>query len=438
MIHIAIIGSGPSGCYIADMLAKKLPDSHVDLFEKLPTPFGLVRAGVAPDHQHTKNITRQFERTLSRENVRFVGNVHIGTDLSYTELKKHYHIIVFASGASIDRKLNIPGESLKGVYGSGEFSRWYNGHPDNVDLNPLISENIAIIGNGNVALDILRVLSKDKEQLLQSDISQNSLDTISKANIKNIYIIGRRGATEANFTPMELQEVLSQPNLAFHIDTTLIPETPSEHTQEERLRNTTKNLEILRNTKTQASSLDTDAIHIHFLFNSPISSIDSDTPQVSNIELAVNNTDSNRAISTIKSLSLNVGTIISAIGYTSTPIPNVPFNVNSGIFEHHNSLIEPGVYAVGWCKRGANGVIPSNRVDAATLSKDIIADLENTVPLLHKEGFSCISTLLDNRNIKSVSYNDWQIINKAEIDRAATGKPREKITSVSTMLSLLD
>lgn len=438
MIHIAIIGSGPSGCYIADMLAKKLPDSHIDLFEKLPTPFGLVRAGVAPDHQHTKNITRQFERTLSRENVRFVGNVHIGTDLSYTELKKHYHIIVFASGASIDRKLNIPGESLKGVYGSGEFSRWYNGHPDNADLNPLISENIAIIGNGNVALDILRVLSKDKEQLLQSDISQNSLDTISKANIKNIYIIGRRGATEANFTPMELQEVLSQPNLAFHIDTALIPELPPEHTQEERLRNTTKNLEILRNTKTQASSLDTDSIHIHFLFNSPISSIDSDTPQVSNIELAVNNTDSNLAISTKKSLSLNVGTIISAIGYTSTPIPNVPFNVNSGIFEHHNSLIEPGVYAVGWCKRGANGVIPSNRVDAATLSKDIIADLENTVPLLHKEGFSCISTLLDNRNIKSVSYNDWQIINKAEIDRAATGKPREKITSVSTMLSLLN
>ncbi|WP_028470682.1 NAD(P)-binding protein [Neptunomonas japonica] len=438
MIHIAIIGSGPSGCYIADMLAKKLPDSHVDLFERLPTPFGLVRAGVAPDHQHTKNITRQFERTLSRENVRFVGNVHIGTDLSYAELKEHYHIIVFASGAPIDRKLGIPGESLDGVYGSGEFSRWYNGHPDNADLNPLISENIAVIGNGNVALDILRVLSKEKELLLKSDISQTALDKISNANIKNIYIIGRRGAADANFTPMELQEVMSQPNLTFHIDTSDIPESPPEHIPEERLRNTAKNLEILHNTKTQASAPNGGIIHIHFLFNRPISTITSDTSRVSNIELTVNNATSSLATSSKNLLPLNVGTVISAIGYVSAPVPNVPFNNNSGIFEHHNSLIEPGVYAVGWCKRGANGVIPSNRVDATTLSKDIIADLENTVPLPHKEGFSCISTLFNERNIKPVSYNDWQVINKAEIDRATTGKPREKITTVSKMLNLLN
>lgn len=438
MIHIAIIGSGPSGCYITDMLAKKLPESQVDLFERLPTPFGLVRAGVAPDHQHTKNITRQFERTLSRENVRFVGNVHIGTDVSYAELKKHYHIIVFASGAPVDRKLGTPGESLEGVYGSGEFSRWYNGHPDNANLNPLISENIAVIGNGNVALDILRVLSKDVEQLRKSDISQNALDKISNANIKNIYIIGRRGAEDVNFTPMELQEVMSQSNLTFHIDTSNIPELPPEYIQEERLRNTAKNLEIFHNTKTQVSTADTRSINIHFLFNRPISTIQGDTSQVSSIEFTRNNASSSLSANSKNLISLNVGTVISAIGYTSTPIPNVPFNNNNGMFEHQNSCIESDVYAVGWCKRGANGVIPSNRTDAVTLSKDIIADLENTVPLPHKEGFSCISTLLDERNIKSVSYNDWQVINKAEIDRAITGKPREKITTVSKMLNLLN
>lgn len=437
MIHIAIIGSGPSGCYIADMLSKKIPDSHVDLFETLPTPFGLVRAGVAPDHLHTKNIIRQFERTLSRENVRFVGNVHIGTDLTYTELKGHYHIVVFASGAPIDRKLNIPGESLEGVYGSGEFSRWYNGHPESADLAPQISENIAIIGNGNVALDILRVLSKKKALLLNSDINQNALEKINSVNIRNIYIIGRRGAADARFTAMELQEVFSQSNLAFHMNAACIPEPLPEHIKEEQLRNTTKNLQILRSINTQISTADPNAIHIHFLFDSPIRSIKSDTHRVSSIELSVN-TCTDTKTSSENLLSIDVGTVIAAIGYESSQISNVPFNKKQGTFLHRNSCIEAGVYAVGWCKRGANGVIPSNRADASTLSKSIIADLENTVPFVHKEGFSGISTLLDKRNIKSVGYNDWQKIDKAEINRATTSKPREKFTTVSEMLNLLD
>jgi ferredoxin--NADP+ reductase len=438
MIHIAIIGSGPSGCYIAEMLAKKIPDSRIDLFEKLPTPFGLVRSGVAPDHQHTKNITRQFERTLSRENVIFIGNVHIGTNLTYSELKDCYHIIVFASGAPIDRKLGVLGESLNGVYGSGEFSRWYNGHPDDSNLNPHLSENIAIIGNGNVALDITRILSKGRDQLLNSDINHNALELINKASIKNIYIIGRRGAADVSFTPMELQEVIAQSNLIFHIDTACLPEKLPEHIKEAQERSASKNMQIFRSINPQASSTDEKAVHVHFLFESSINSINNITSGVSNIELTVSSACNDTGIRSDNLLSIDVGTVISAIGYESAPILNVPFDSNKKIFAHSNSRIEDGVYAVGWCKRGPNGVIPSNRTDASTLSKVIIADLEHTVPLAHKEGFSGISTLLDKRNIKPTSYHDWRKIDNTEIDRAATGKPREKFTVVSSMLNLLN
>ena len=436
MIHVAIIGSGPSGCYIADALAKKLSDSQVDIFDKLPTPFGLVRSGVAPDHLHTKNITRQFERILSKENIRFIGNVNIGEDISYSVLKQHYHVVVIASGASVDRKLNINGELLNGVYGAGEFSRWYNSHPESVDLNPHLSNAIAIIGNGNVALDIVRILSGQRELLNDSDITQPVMRHIEASTINDIYLIGRRSIADASFTSAELKEVLSLTTVAAQIDLTQIPDQLPAYIGNEQRRNADKNLALFRSIDSSQSGSKDNQTRLHFIFcASPIEIIGKNT-HVTQIQLVKNHFNGTQVIATDEQLTLNVGTVISAIGFKSAPITEIPFEEQKGTFLHDQGKIESGVYTTGWCKRGANGVIPVNRVDAINTAKTIIADWEQTVSPPKKTGFEGISVLLDKRNIKTVSYNDWKIIDQVERDRAADGKPREKFTTVAEMLAL--
>lgn len=445
MVHIAIIGSGPSGCYVADILAKKIADSQVDVFEKLPTPFGLVRAGVAPDHLHTKNITRQFERILSRENIRFAGNINIGTDISYTELKQHYHIIVIASGAPLDKTLNIEGEHLNGVYGAGEISRWYNGHPDATDVNPHFSDAVAIIGNGNVALDIARILSKQPGQLINSDMNQRAMAHLDSASIKNIYIIGRRSAADASFTPAELQELLSLPNITAQINADQIPELLPEYIEDGQRRNAEKNLALLRALKpsihssiqASISKVNHCTTRLHFINCASPVSISGNNNQATTLHLVKNHLNGGTVVPTDEYLSVNVDTVISAIGFKSLPIADIPFDSTTGVFSHQQGKIHSGVYATGWCKRGSHGVIPANRVDAVNIAKTIIADWEYTVLPPHKTGFSGISTLLDKQNIKPVSYNNWLIIDQAEIKRATTSKPREKFTCVTEMLALL-
>ncbi|WP_372739572.1 FAD-dependent oxidoreductase [Neptunomonas sp.] len=446
MVQIAIIGSGPSGCYVADILAKKIPESQIDLFDRLPTPFGLVRAGVAPDHLHTKNITRQFERILSRENIRFIGNINLGTDLSYTELKQHYHIIVIASGAPLDNKLNIKGENLNGVYGAGEISRWYNGHPDSAQLNPHFSNAVAIIGNGNVALDIARILSKQHQQLINSDMPQRVLAHLDSACINDIYLIGRRSAADASFTPAELQELLSLPNIAAVIDSEQIPEQLPVHIEEGQRRNAEKNLSLLRALHTSTKPVTKASIpawvdgktRLHFINCASAVSINGRNNQVTTLHLVKNQLDGASATPTDEYICVNVDTVISAIGFQSLSIPDIPFDSAKGIFLHQQGKIESGVYATGWCKRGSHGVIPANRVDAVNLAKTIIADWEHTVLPPHKTGFSGISTLLENKNIKPVSYKDWLVIDQAEIKRATQSKPREKFTSITQMLTLVN
>ena len=207
MIHVAIVGSGPTGCFVAEFLAKKHQTIQIDIFDRLPTPFGLVRAGVAPDHQQTKRISQQFDRTLQRDNIRFIGNVEIGRTISYDSLKQHYHAIVIATGAFIDKPLPGIDDPIKGIYGSAHFAGWYNSHPEHCIQPPeLNGPEVAIIGTGNVALDIARVLSKTTAELSDSDINPDTEKAINEAGISDIYIIGRRGPEHASFTNMELTE----------------------------------------------------------------------------------------------------------------------------------------------------------------------------------------------------------------------------------------
>ncbi|MBY4678135.1 NAD(P)-binding protein [Marinobacterium arenosum] len=437
MINIAIVGSGPSGCYIADMLSKKVADAQVDIFDRLPTPFGLVRAGVAPDHQGTKNIVRQFERTFERDNVRFVGNVNIGQDLSYEELKASYDVVALTIGALCDRKLGIPGEELTGVYGSGEFVAWYNGHPDKADLAPnLNSRGIAIIGNGNVALDIARVLAKSSAEMDSSDITAAAQQSIAASPVQDIYLIGRRGPLEASFTNAELSEFGELERCVALVDPAQLPDSLPEGLDPKAARTIEKNLDTLRSYT--SNDADSKPVRLHLMFCASPLEILGDNGKVSSLRLEKNQVVDGRAQPTGETFELEVQTVIPAIGYRSEAIDGMPFDQQRGIIQNQDGVVEPGVYTAGWCKRGPQGVIPANRSDSMAVAKQIIADLEANPPAGERGGYGTIDSLLQQRGVKQVSFEQWQVINQAEVARAENGKPREKFNRIDEMLALLD
>lgn len=436
MINVAIVGSGPSGCYIADMLSKKLANAQIDIYDRLPTPFGLVRSGVAPDHQGTKNIVRQFDRIFQRVNVRFIGNINIGSDISYQELKENYEIVVITIGAVKDRKLEIPGEELNGVYGSGQFASWYNGHPDQADLSPNLNGNaIAIIGNGNVALDISRVLSKTGEEMRSSDITAEAKSKIEAALISDIYLIGRRGPLEASFTNMELCEFSELQQCVALADPGQLPVSLPEDTDPKIATELQNNLVKLN--EFAANDPDSKPIRLHLMFNHSPLQVNGRDGSVRSITLEKNSSVNGSPVPTGETVELQVQTLISAIGYRSNTIEGMPFDDIRGTVSHNDSVIESGVYTAGWCKRGPQGVIPSNRSDAMSVAKKIIADLEASPPESNKPGAVVIDDLMKRRNLTPVSFEQWQIINHAEINRAPEGKPREKFNRVPDMLALL-
>lgn len=423
MIHVAIVGSGPTGCFVAEFLAKKHQTIQIDIFDRLPTPFGLVRAGVAPDHQQTKRISQQFERTLQRDNVRFIGNVEIGRTISYDSLKQHYHAIVIATGAFIDKPLPGIADPIKGIYGSAHFAGWYNSHPEHCIQPPeLNGPEVAIIGTGNVALDIARVLSKTTAELSDSDINTDTEKAINEAGITDIYIIGRRGPEHASFTNMELTELNKLENCAILTDADRLPEQTPDISDVGQRRAVEQNLATLREYSNHAQQNQT--IRLHLMFNYNLSGTENSDGKLTALSLT-DNSDLNN------DLRLPAQTLISAIGYRSEVIPGIPFNEQHGRFEHTDGLIEPGVYCAGWCKRGPQGVIPTNRSDANSTGKRILADLTDTT--LSKAGFSGIADQLDQQ--PPVFYEDWQKIDNAEQSRATNQRPRTKFSDTDAMIA---
>lgn len=436
MTNIAIVGSGPSGCYLADMLAKKLKDARIDVYDRLPTPFGLARAGVAPDHQGTKNIIKQLERTFARGNVTFVGNVTVGKDVTYSELKEHYDAVALTVGAMQDRSLNIPGDELNGVYGSGAFVGWYNGHPDySAQVAELNSKAIAIVGNGNVSLDIARVLAKTESELASSDISKAAASIISATPLQDIYLIGRRSPADASFTNMELNEFAELERCVTLVNADDLPANMPESTDPMRAREVENNLATLRGFS--ENNANDKPIRLHLLFNSaPVEVLGDDSVQ--GLRLAKTKIVEGKTALTDETFDLDVQTVISAIGYRSQAVTDAPFDDARGIIPNEDGIVEPGVYTAGWCKRGPQGVIPANRMDAMGVGKRIIADLEQNPSQAPTSGFDAICPLLDERQVRTVSYTDWEKINAEEVARATGDKPREKLTSIAEMLALLD
>lgn len=431
--QIGIVGAGPSGCYVADALGRKLPAAHIDIFDRLPTPFGLVRGGVAPDHQGTKNIARQFERTLGKEGVRFLGNVAVGRDISYVELKTAYDVLVIAIGALEDRRLGIPGEALDAVYGSGEFVAWYNGIPDARDLDPkLDGKSVAIIGNGNVALDIARLLGKSPDELASSDLCAHARAAFEAASIEDIWLIGRRGPCEASFTTAELAEFGELSRVGTRLDAAQLPTTLPDGLSEEQRKLAERNLEVLRR-YAQCSEPSSRPLRLHFVFNAAPVAIHGEG-RARELVLQKTRIEAEQITPADETFTIAADTIISAIGYCSTPFPDLPFDAARGIVANAQGRVEPGVYTAGWCKRGPQGVIPANRADGLAVAELILADIANR-EANDKPGGTLIDSLLAARGVRPVDFAGWQRINAAEV-AAGQGRPREKLVSIEELLEV--
>ncbi len=429
--QIAIVGAGPSGCYVADGLARKLPGAQIDVFDRLPTPYGLVRGGVAPDHQGTKNIARQFERTLGREGVRFLGNVSVGREISFDELKAAYHVLVITIGALEDRRLGIPGENLDAVYGSGRFVAWYNGIPDGRDLDPrLDGKSLAIVGNGNVALDIARLLAKSPGELDGADLCAHARSAFEAASIEDIWLIGRRGPAEASFTNAELAEFGELARAAVLVDPTQLPTALPEGLAQEQGKLAQKNLDLLRTYAARGAQRERP-LRVRFLFHAAPVAILGDG-RARELVLQGTRSEPGQTLPAGETFRIPADTVVTAIGYRSTPFPGLPFDAVRGIVSNCEGRVEPGVYAAGWCKRGPQGVIPANRADSLAVADLILADLA-ALQASHKPGGAAIDTLLAERGVRPVDFPGWQKINAAEV-AAGAGRPREKLTRLEDLL----
>lgn len=378
--RVAIVGAGPSGFYAADGLLRANPDLHIDIIDRLPTPFGLVRAGVAPDHQGTKAVVRQFDKILAHEDVRFCGNVDVGRDVGWDELREHYDAVIVATGRTIDRRLGVPGEDLPHVWGSWRFVAWLNGHPDyrqGPDLAKV--RRVAVIGNGNVALDVARVLAKSADEMAKSDIVPEAEAAIAAAPIAAIHVIGRRGPEHASFTNNELAEMGRLARAVAVTDATALNVTPSSSDPTpERLRKA-RNLDILRGFAANAPG--SRPVTVRFEFNRPMTAIEP-----GEFDLA-----------------------ITCIGYDGESFP-----------------AGDDVFAVGWARRGPIGTIPANRADSHAVAQQVMAWLKDRDP---KSGTDIIPACVDAAG--------WHRIDKAEVAAgAAAGRPRIKLVDRETLLAV--
>ena len=423
---VVIIGSGPSGFYTAESITKKL-NSNIDIIDRLPTPFGLIRGGVAPDHQTTKRISLAYSKTAKKEQINFFGNIEIGKDISIDELREIYDVVVLAIGSEIDNKLEIKGNNLKGVYGSAEIVGWYNGHPDYVNLEPnLNTENVVVIGNGNVAIDIVRVLSKTPEEMLDSDIPEYALNSIDKSPIKNLYIVGRRGPIEAKFTNVELREMGNLKNClpVVNID---LPDNLVGNYSERDQRLIEKNLETLRSFVSLKKENKEKKINFNF-FQKPIEIIGNDKVEI--IKFEKTNLEDGKLKDTGEITEIKCGLVVTAIGYKPKNIPGL--KISEGVVENNEGRIDKGFYASGWIRRGPTGVIGTNKADGELIANLISKEFKNQ----NKNGRNALIKIIKNKNLEVTSFEDWEKIDSYEKENAKDPTPRKKILTIKEMLNL--
>ena len=431
---IAVVGSGPGGMYAVQGLLDKLPECRVDVIERLPSPFGLIRGGVAPDHQKTKRVSKAYERTLSDERVRYLGNVEVGKDVTVPQLLGMYDAVVLAYGAPHDNRLGVPGEDLPNVFGSNAFVGWYNGHPDFKDLNPdLDVESAVIIGVGNVALDVARVLAKTKKEMSITDLVPYAAEATEASPVKDVYMLGRRGPVEAAFTNVELREMGELENAAPVMNPDHLPgKIVADYMSDRDLRLREKNVETMRSFLDVSPEGKDKRVHFGF-FLSPVEILGEN--RVEGVRCERTTVDANgKAKGTGEMVDIPAQLVVTCIGSRAYPIDNLPFNDDWGIVESDDGKVSDRLYAVGWLKRGASGTIGTNKNDSLEVVDKIVAELNGDA----RDGCTAIDTHLADRGIRVVSFEDWLIIDRLEVEGAPEGAPRKKFITPEEMIAALD
>jgi len=435
MRHIAIIGSGPAGYYTAEAAQKQWGDEvRVDVFDMLPVPYGLIRTGVAPDHQSIKGVSKRYEKTALTENVRFVGNIKVGDHISIPELQQLYDAIVIATGAPHDRKLGIVGEDLANIFGSAAFVGWYNGHPQFAQLDPdLTGKHAVVIGMGNVALDVARILSKTDEEFAGADIVTHALDILRTSKLQKITILGRRGPHQIMMTPKELGELAALERASPRVDPEDLPDEAEDAILEPGLR---KSVTHLRSFAAIPESIHAEKpieIEIDF-FASPVSLSGSDG-KVSHIKVERTEVQAGRAVGTGEFYDVPADLVVSCIGYHTAHIPDVPFDERAGRFANDQGRILPGIYCVGWARRGPSGTIGTNRPDGFSIVEKIVEDMAaGVLGRGDKRGREGFDQLAEQRQLDIVTFRDWKKIEEAEEQAAREGAPREKFVDIEAMI----
>lgn len=438
-LRVAVIGSGPSGIFATEALLKQTDvPAQVDVYDRLPTPYGLVRYGVAPDHLTIKSVTRGFEKTLGDPRVRFLGNVEFGTNLTHEDALTHYDAVLYTVGASSDRRLGIPGEDLAGSMSATEFVAWYNGHPDAAAREMVLSASgVAVVGVGNVALDVSRILVKTAQELHESDIAAHALSALDASHVQDVWVLGRRGPAQAAFTTKELREFGE-----LHAAEPVVKpeEIALSEAEEAAITDNTKkkNVEVLRDFAAREAEGKARRVHLRFLV-SPVEILDDGQGRVGGLKVERNRLDENgNAVGTGEFEVLPVQMVLRSVGYRGVALPGVPFDEKRGVIANDEGRVvgRVGEYTAGWIKRGPSGVVGTNRKDANDTVAHLLADAKDgKLPGAAHPTREAVDALLRGKGVQVYSFHDWQVLDAHELaEGQAQGRPRAKVVRRELML----
>ncbi len=433
MRHFAIIGSGPAGFYTAEALGKAFGEAaRIDIIDKLPVPYGLIRFGVAPDHQSIKAVSKRYDKVADDPQVRFVGNVAVGSAVSVAELRGLYDAVILATGAPHDRPLGIPGEDLPGVIGSAAFVGWYNGHPDFADLDPRLGgKHAVVIGNGNVALDVARILSKTRAEFAGSDIVGHALDALDRSAVRTITFLGRRGPHQIAMTPKELGELGHLVAAAPEVDPADLPPVEEDSALDPGLR---KSVTHLRAFAAQPPRGDKPKSVTFDFFAKPLA-IEGEG-RAEQVLVERTRLKGDRAVGTGETYAVPADLVVSCIGYSSPHIEGVDFDEAGGKYRNEQGRIDDGLYCVGWARRGPSGTIGTNRPDGYEVAEQVAGAMAPGSDG-GKPGGDELDALLVERGVTATNFDDWRRIEVAESAAARPDSPREKFVRHHDWLKVL-
>lgn len=451
-LRIAVIGAGPAGFYAVEALLKGDQAITVDIIERLPTPYGLVRSGVAPDHQSIKGVTRIYDKLMADPRVRFFGNVSMGTDIQHDELLRHYDQIVYAVGAQSDRKMGIPGEDAIGSMPATSFVGWYNGHPyyRNSTFNLDQHERVVVIGNGNVAMDVTRALLAPVDELATTDMADHAIAALRSSTVKQVVLVGRRGPVQAAFTTPELKEFGELHGVDILLDPADFALDPTSEAQLAENKVAGRNMEVMRGYMERGLAGHPKSIHMQFLW-SPIEIVTANGHVTGVVmernELVDDGNGSVRAVGTGAKRTIACGMVLRSVGYRSVALPGVPFDEKRGLIPNTDGRVIdlanhtpiPRTYVVGWAKRGPSGIIGTNKPDSVATVASMKADWDGLQGIddTLRDG-AAVEALLRSRSAHVVTYADWQKLDAYETTRGnAQGRPRTKVVDVAEMLQII-